>query len=158
MLDFFITWLRSHHLVYNLGLSGVFLLSFVGSTIFVPFPSEPLLLMAVAAGANKFWVVIIATIGSVGGTLVNYYLGFEGITIINKYLRKEDSEKAKHLMNKYGSFGLFTIMTLPLSLPVDPITVVCGIVKMDVNRFTTIVFLSKLIKYSFILGLFSLIF
>ena len=76
--------------------------------------------------------------------------------LTGKYLKPENLEKAKKLMNKYGWAGLFIALILPLPLPVDPITVLCGMAKMNFKEFTIVVLSGKAVKAALVLGLISL--
>jgi membrane protein YqaA with SNARE-associated domain len=158
MLEGIVLWLRHLHLVHNYGFAGLFFASLIGSTIFLPFSTEAAMLVLVASGANRLGVLLVATLGSVGGTLVNYYIGYAGIRFVDRCLKKEDTEKAHRMMNKYGWAGLFIVLATPIPFPVDPLTILCGAMRMDLKRFVAVVFLGKLIKYALVLGLLSLIF
>ncbi|HEX54964.1 MAG: hypothetical protein DRO94_00085 [Candidatus Altiarchaeales archaeon] len=143
-------------LIKGYGYLGIFIASFFGSTIFVPFAIE-FLLPPLSLSLDPITMVIIASLGSMSGTWVNYGLGFIGSEIIKKKIEYEKMEHAKHIMNKYGWFGLFIILILPFPLPVDPITIVPGIAKMNFLEFSIVVFVGKFVKYSIYLEIFSLI-
>jgi membrane protein YqaA with SNARE-associated domain len=143
-------------LVHQYGLFGLLAASFFSSTIFFPIPVEPFLI-TVTPFFNSIFVVIVASIGSLLGTSVNYGLGFFlGAKTINKKVSKEKLDQAKRLTNRYGWSGLLFIIALPIpGIPVDPITIVPGIMRMNFLEFATVVFMGKLIKYSLFVGLFN---
>ena len=67
--------------------------------------------------------------------------------------------RARQLTNKWGWPGLLFIIALPLpGVPVDTITIVPGIARMNFYEFITVIFLGKLIKYSIFVGLFNSLF
>jgi len=145
-------------LVRHYGLPGLFISSFIGSTIFVPFSAEVGVLALAVAGVDKLAILTVATAGSVAGTLVNYYIGYKGIGFAGRYVKKEEISKAEHTMNRYGWLGLFGVLVIPMPLPVDPLTILCGAGKMDVRIFIATVAAAKAVKYAIVLGLVTLVF
>jgi membrane protein YqaA with SNARE-associated domain len=143
-------WLTQ--LVQQYGLIGLFFSSFLGSTIFVPFTIELTFPLLLEAHIGKLAILWFASAGSLCGTLINYGVGYQGVKYAERYIKKEDMEKAHKLMNKYGWFGLFTLLALPLPLPVDPFTIIAGGVKMHFMEFSIVVFTAKVIKYALMLG------
>jgi membrane protein YqaA with SNARE-associated domain len=159
MLEFL--WSISHKLTFlvrEYGLGGLLVSSFIGSTIFVPFSTELAIIALASAGVNKFAILVAATVGSVSGCLVNYYIGFAGMTAMQKYISKKDEETAHDLMNRYGWVGLLVALAIPVSLPVDPLTILCGSTKMHLGLFVLVVTLGKALKYALVLGLMSVLF
>lgn len=142
-------------LIQQYGLVGLFLSSIAGSTIFLPFPVEVFLPLLVKARISLFNIVLIASLGSVIGTLVNYGVGMLGIKIAYKENVREKLRSSKNFVEEKGYIGFFVLLILPLPLPVDPLTVLAGVWHMDVKKFALVVFLAKLFKYSFTLGLFN---
>jgi len=139
------------------GYLGVFIASFLGSTIFVPFAIEFFLPPLKLISMDPMLIVIAASFGSMAGTWVNYALGFIGSEIIERRVDHGRIEHAKHLMNRYGWFGLFIILIIPFPLPVDPVTIVPGITRMNFLEFSIVILTGKLIKYSMYLEVFSFI-
>ena len=144
-----------HRLVGDFGLPGLFFFSFASATIFVPVSVEWLFPLMVMAGANKLLVLAAATIGGVLGALLNYYIGFAGMKLVNRYIKRVELKRAHEVMNRYGWLGLFGALILPL--PGDSLTVLCGMTRMHVGEFTLVVTLAKALKYAMILGLLSVI-
>jgi membrane protein YqaA with SNARE-associated domain len=143
--------------VHTYGLAGLFLASLLGSTIFIPFTVEITFPILVAAKVGKMQILFWATLGALCGTCINYEIGSKGIDHAKKYVKEKDILKAKKIMDKYGWIGLLTVMLLPLPLPVDPLTVLCGASKMDKKEFILAVAAGKAIKYAIILGLIKII-
>ena len=143
--------------VHQYGLIGLFISSLIGSTIFLPFSVELTFPILLKAGIHKLAIIFTSAAGAVCGTLINYRIGYYGIKYAHKHVRKKKLERATKLMNKYGLVGLFTIIVLPLPLPVDPITIICVAARMDINRFTTIFLAAKMLKYALTLGVIAII-
>ncbi len=136
------------------GLLGLFLSSFLGSTIFIPLTPELFVAGLVGAGANPLVVVFLASIASLLGNLVNYLIGFYGVEkILERFVKKEDIKKAEKIADKYGTIGIFLAMAIPLPLPVDVLAVIAGTTKMKLRYFLLACFFGKLMKYSFYAGI-----
>lgn len=150
--DALISILKEH------GLVGLFIVSFLGSTIFIFFPIEGVFPFLLASGVDTISMILVATLGSLMGTSVNYALGFIGSNIIEKKVDHEKIRHAKEIMNKYGWVGLFIIVALPFNpIAMDPVTVIPGLTKMNYIEFAVTVTAAKILKYGFyaaiILGL-----
>jgi membrane protein YqaA with SNARE-associated domain len=143
------------YLVREHGLTGLFFLSFASATIFVPASAELAFPILVISGVNKLLILSVATTGSTLGAIVNYYIGYGGERLVDKYIKRKDLENAHRIMNRYGWVGLFGALALPV--PGDPFTVLCGLTKMDLKEFTAVSVAAKMIKYAVILELISII-
>lgn len=140
------------------GFAGLFATSAIGSTIFVPFSVELVLVPLTAAGLSPVLLVIVAAAGSLLGSSANYALGYCGTgwfekRFMKKKSQKEEIKKAEELADKYGWLGLFALLSLPIPLPVDALTILAGASKMGLKIFMPVIFFSKIIKYSIVVGL-----
>ncbi|MBD3262370.1 MAG: hypothetical protein GF334_12025 [Candidatus Altiarchaeales archaeon] len=142
-------------LIQRYGLLGLLFASIAGSTIFLPFPVEVFLPLVASARIGLLEIILTASIGSVIGTLINYGVGFMGIKIAYRKNLRQELKKSKRFVEKHGYIGLFVLLILPLPLPVDPLTVLAGVWRMDLRRFTLVVFTAKILKYSFTLRFFD---
>jgi len=140
-------------LISQWGIFGLLPASFIGSTIFIPFAIEFFFPALLASGVDPYLIVITAGIGSTIGTFVNYWLGHVGSRYIKKRVDSQRMEKAKKMMDRYGWFGLLLIITIPLPLPVDGVTIIPGITRMNFLWFSLIIFFGKTLKYAFFVGL-----
>ena len=154
MFDLFFSFL--HGIVYQYSLIGLFISSFLISTIFFPFSVELTFPILIRAGVHKIPILFVATFGSVAGTMVNYYIGYKGVALLRNYIRKDEVDKATKLMNRYGWFGVLAIVATPF-LSADPLTILCGATKMNFKEFSVVVFFGKLIKYAIVLGVIEVI-
>ena len=130
----------------ELGYVGLFLASFLAATI-LPLSSEVVLSYFLINDYDPILSVTIATTGNVLGSLVNYAIGFWGsILLIRKVLRISEDEflRAKQRFNKYGVFSLFFAWVPIIG---DPLTVVAGVLKIDIFIFLILVTTGKLIRY-----------
>ncbi|MBA3901718.1 MAG: DedA family protein [Bacteroidetes bacterium] len=132
--------------LYEYGLWGLFLASFLAATI-LPFSSEAVLAFMVATGFDLYACIWVATIGNTLGGISCYYLGFIGNWgTIEKYLKikPENLIRTKSWLDKYGSFTAFLTW-----LPVvgDPLAVGLGIIRSNVVFVTIFMFTGKLLRY-----------
>jgi len=130
----------------DLGYVGLFLISFLAATI-LPLSSEVVLCFLLLNGFNPILSVSIATVGNVLGSYTNYALGFwGGLLLIKKVLKMSEEEviKAQHRFNKYGVGCLFFAWVPVIG---DPLTVVAGMLKINLFLFFSLVTSGKLIRY-----------
>ncbi len=128
----------------NYGYPGLFLVSFLASTI-LPFGSEGIVVLLVSRGFDFFTVVLVASVGNFLGACTSYYLGLKGRNYIN-YLRisQEDIEKAENIFSKYGYYALLFTW---LPLIGDALTVVSGLLRFKFSIFAIFVFAGKFMRY-----------
>jgi len=151
-----LSWLINFFFEY--GYVGMFLISFLGSTIFFPFATEIVIAGFIGIGLNPFYIVLVSAIGSTLGSLVNYFLGKFGIEYYKEKLKKmKNKDKLSEIANKYGVLGLFVVLALPIPLPVDILTIAAGISEMDLKYFLIAVFLAKILRYSFYAGIIKVV-
>jgi membrane protein YqaA with SNARE-associated domain len=76
MIETAVLWLLKVLAAPTVGLSSVFLISFVSATL-LPLGSEPAVFAVVKANAAMFWpAVLVATVGNTLGGVVDYALGY----------------------------------------------------------------------------------
>ena len=128
------------------GYIGLFFASFLAATI-LPLSSEIVLVFLLLKSINPIILISIATIGNVLGSFVNYLIGAWGsVFIIRKFLKiSEDAfSKAKYRFKKYGVYSLFFAWVPIIG---DPLTVVAGVLKINILLFIALVTSGKLIRY-----------
>ncbi len=132
------------------GLGGLVIISFIGSTIFIPMTIEMFVALFIGIGLNPLLVLIFATIGSSLGSTFNYFIGnIIDEKIIKKWKKDNTIKQLKRIVDIYGPLGIFILLALPFPLPVDVITVFAGITRMDIKKFLIAVILGKFLHYLF---------
>ncbi|GAB2880134.1 YqaA family protein [Microbulbifer echini] len=135
-MDSFVEW----------GIVGLFISAFLAATI-LPLSSEVVLTTLLLNGLSPATLVIVATIGNVAGSLVNYALGYwASLSVIKKWLRMSESEfvQAERRFTKYGVLSLcFSWMPLVG----DPLTVMAGVLRIRLLWFLILVTAGKLLRY-----------
>ena len=128
------------------GYIGLFFASFLAATI-LPLSSEVVLVFLLLKSINPIILISVATFGNVLGSFVNYLIGAWGSAlIIKKFLKisEDDFLKAKQRFKKYGVYSLFFAWVPIIG---DPLTVVAGVLKINILLFIALVTSGKLIRY-----------
>ena len=135
-------FLHIAELVHKFGYFGIFIMTFIEST-FIPIPAEFTLIPAgylIQKGElNGFVVAFVSTVGTLGGSLLNYYIAYHyGRKLIAKYgkyilLSEEKLHQLEKFFEKYGSVSTFIGKLLPglkhfISFP-------AGLAKMNLKKF-----------------------
>lgn len=129
----------------NYGYSGLFLASFLASTL-IPFGSEGILVYLISQGFNLPAVVVVASVGNFLGACTSYYIGLKGRSFVEKYLRidSKEIEKAEKYFSKYGSYVLLFTW---LPMIGDAFTVAGGLLRLKFWIFSVLVFTGKFLRY-----------
>ena len=130
----------------ELGVLGLFVSSFLAATI-LPMSSEVILVALLLSEMNPVVLVIVATVGNVLGSLVNYGIGFLGGTFLQRRVlkvSKAEFEKSEQRFRKWGVWGLLFAWVPIIG---DPLTLVAGVLKVNVLLFLLLVTLGKFVRY-----------
>jgi membrane protein YqaA with SNARE-associated domain len=130
----------------ELGYFGLFIAAFLAATI-LPLSSEIVLSTLLLSGLSPNALVIIATIGNVLGSLVNYALGYwASLEIVKKWLKISEQELVK-AEQRFVKYGLFLLLFAWVPIVGDPLTVVAGVLRIRLLWFVILVAVGKLIRY-----------
>ncbi len=129
----------------NYGYFGLFIASFLASTIF-PFGSEGILVLLVYKKFNIPTLVLVASAGNYFGACTSYYIGLKGRGIVERYLRidSKDIEKAEKYFSKYG---MYILLFTWLPFIGDAFTVAGGLMRLRFWLFSVLVFTGKFLRY-----------
>jgi len=128
------------------GIWGLGLSAFLAATI-LPLSSEIVLSALLLAGENPLLLIIIATIGNVAGSIVNYMIGRWGAdTILHRWfhLSQKQTGKAEQQFNRYGTWSLLFAWVPIIG---DPLTLIAGVLKINFGVFLVLVTTGKLARY-----------
>ncbi len=129
---------------------SLFLSSFFAATL-LPAQSEAVLAFQLTSNKNNLiYLIFVATLGNVIGSLVNWYLGKFCLKYKEKKwfpIKVNQLEKGQKYYRKYGRFSLLFSW-----LPVigDPITLVAGVLKEPLWSFLILVTIAKGLRYIFV--------
>jgi membrane protein DedA with SNARE-associated domain len=135
----------------------VFILMTIESS-FIPFPSEIIMIPAgffsYLGNLNIYLVIILGTLGSVFGALINYFIGYH---FGRKYLLKHKRfffiklshlEKTETFFKKYGKAATFFGRLVPILR--QYISIPAGFSRMNLVDFTIYTFLGSFLWVSFL--------
>jgi membrane protein YqaA with SNARE-associated domain len=134
---------------------SLFIISFLAATI-LPFSSELTLagLMATSSYDNSL-LLIVASLGNVLGSVVNWILGFYSRNLSKKKwfpFKDEQIEKSSKWFNKFGRWSLLFVWVPIIG---DPLTLAAGLLRVKFIEFLILVTIGKVSRYFVIFYLFS---
>jgi membrane protein DedA with SNARE-associated domain len=154
MIEILFIWISNF--ISAVGYFGVFILMIMESMVF-PVPSEAVMPFAgYLASTGRFsfiWVLTVATIGTLIGSLISYYIGLKGEHLIRKYhkillLNEHDLDYTNKFFIKNGSKTIFIARFIPVIRHL--ISIPAGIGKMNLKKFIAYTLFGGLI-WNFIL-------
>ncbi|TFV92125.1 DedA family protein [Oxalobacteraceae bacterium OM1] len=99
MIESAVHWLMQVLAIPNVGLSSVFLISFVSATL-LPMGSEPAVFAVVKANPALFWpTILVATVGNSLGGAVDYWMGYGA----KQAFARERSSRWFGWLERYGA-------------------------------------------------------
>jgi len=99
MIESAITWLLNVLAAPEVGLTSVFIISFVSATL-VPLGSEPVVFATIKANPALFWPAIgVATVGNTLGGAVDYWIGYRA----KQAFAKERESRWFRWLARYGA-------------------------------------------------------
>ena len=134
---------------------SLFSISFLAATI-LPLSSELTLagLMATSNYDNTF-LLIVASLGNVLGSVVNWILGFYSRNLSAKKwfpFKDEQIERSSRWFNKFGKWSLLFAWVPIIG---DPLTLAAGLLRIKFIEFLILVTIGKVSRYLVIFDLFS---
>ncbi|MDD5181974.1 MAG: DedA family protein [Candidatus Nanoarchaeia archaeon] len=146
-------------LITSAGYFGVYVLMILESMVF-PIPSElvmPLAGFLAYTGQFSFWMVcIVATIGTITGSIISYYMGAKGGNPLfikyGKYFLLDiaDLEKAEEWFRKSGEITILAGRLVPVVRHL--ISIVAGVAKMDIGKVIVYTAIGGFIWNTFLAG------
>ena len=134
---------------------SLFIISFLAATI-LPFSSE-LTLAGLVATSNydNLLLLIVASLGNVLGSVVNWILGFYSRNLSKKKwfpFKDEQIEKSSKWFNKFGRWSLLFTWVPVIG---DPLTLAAGLLRVRFVEFLILVTIGKVSRYLVIFYLLS---
>jgi len=133
--------------VENYGLMGIFFATILAGTV-VPLGSPALVVAAALLGVSPLPLILVATTGFTIGMSVNYGLAY---CLGRPYvMKKVSAEKLEEITGLWGRWGwvLYTIFGLIPVLPVELLSLVCGVLKTRLDVFLILSFIPRLIVFT----------
>jgi membrane protein YqaA with SNARE-associated domain len=134
----------------TVGGPGLFLIAFLDSS-FLSLPEINDLLIILMVTQNKSLMVYyaaMATLGSVGGCLVLYYLGRRGgQAILWKRFKRSHVDRAMELSRRYGALAIIVPALLPPPAPFKIFVLLAGIARVPIWTFVISVSVGRGVRY-----------
>ena len=128
----------------------LFISSFISSTIL---PGHSELILTAFIYSNKSPVlnlVLVASLGNILGSVLNWYLGFYFVKFKEKKWFPINHSQLEKASRWFTTYGKWTLLLSWLPFIGDPLTVVAGIFRIPIITFLIIVSISKILRYVFI--------
>ena len=144
----FVAWVQA--LALTLGAPGLFIVAFLDSSL-LSLPEIADLLIVWMVIQHKSRLILYAssaTIGSVAGCLVLYYLGRKGgEAVIRKRFHSGSVDKALATFQRYGIMAILIPSILPPPAPFKIFVLLGGIAGVGVTEFTTAIAIGRGVRY-----------
>ncbi|WP_040727207.1 YqaA family protein [Thiomicrorhabdus sp. Kp2] len=134
----------------ELGYLGLFIVSFLAATI-LPIGSELLLVTLATHDHNLYVLLIVATLGNVLGSVVNYAIGFYGGDWLTHKVLKISPQQMHKAEQRYNKWGKWSLLLAWVPIIGDPLTVIAGLLKVSLIWFLVLVTIGKLGRYAVVL-------
>ena len=143
---------RVLHVLFHLGLVGLFLVSCVDSS-FIPLPvpgvTDIMIVLYAAGHANVFLLVLLATLGSAVGGLFSHAVGQAGgMAFLEKRVPAPILKRATAWMESHAILSVALPAILPPPMPLSAFVLAAGAVHMSRKKFMTAFVLSRLLRHS----------
>ena len=126
---------------------SLFIISFLAATI-LPFSSELSLAGLIATSSyDNLLLLIVASLGNILGSVVNWILGFYSRNLSKKRwfpFKDQQIEKSTSWFNRFGKWSLLFAWVPIIG---DPLTVAAGLLRVKFVEFLTFVAIGKVGRY-----------
>ncbi|TFW18382.1 DedA family protein [Massilia arenosa] len=141
MIESVVLWLLKVLAAPQVGLTSVFVISFVSATL-LPMGSEPAVFAVVKANASLFWpTILIATLGNTLGGAVDYWMGYTAKVAVGK---EKDTRWFKWL-KRYGPKTMLLSWVPGIG---DPLCTMAGWLHMPYWPSVGYMAIGKLLRYT----------
>lgn len=158
-----ILWLLDFFSIPEIGLSAIFIISFVSATL-LPLGSEPAVLAYLTIAPTMFWpAVLVATVGNTLGGGISYWMGFAASKAYEKWQATSNPEEDgatdygkktagrwHQLINAWlKRLGPKALLLSWLPLVGDPLCAVAGWMRMPLVPSFIYMAIGKFLRYCF---------
>ena len=143
-MDAWIDWLITAMSLPHVGLSTVFIIAFIASTL-VPLGSEPAVFALVKLNPEMFWPAILAaTVGATLGGVVTWWMGYGAERAYEHMTHKSPNVRALRWLERFGPKACLLSW-----LPVvgDPLCAVAGWLRLPFWPCTAYMLIGKFARY-----------
>ena len=126
---------------------AVFLSAFVAATL-LPAQSEAVLSFYIlSAPQTVFALILVATVGNVLGSVVNWIVGFYATRFQNRKWFPATPSQMQRAEKFYHKYGRYSLLLSWVPFIGDPITVIAGVLREPILSFLLLVTIAKSARY-----------
>lgn len=144
----FVSWIYGFALA--IGGPGLFVIAFLDSS-FVSLPQINDILVVLMVTENKAWMpyyALLATLGSIAGCFVIYYLAEKGgEAFLRRRLHEGHTERALALYRRHGVLALMVPALLPPPAPFKLFVLMAGVAGVRPLRFVLAIAVARGVRY-----------
>lgn len=130
-----------------IALGGLFLAAFLAATI-LPAQSEAALVGLILAGGQPVWLlVLVASIGNVAGSVLNWWIGRGAHALAGRRWSPVTPENLARAEGWYRRFGRWSLLLAWVPVIGDPLTVAAGLLREPMRTFLPLVAIGKVGRY-----------
>lgn len=127
--------------------AGLFLAAFAAATL-IPAQSEAVLIAMILAASHPVWLLlVVATVGNVLGSIVNWALGRQVKHYENRHWFPFSQRQMDDASRWYARWGYMSLLAAWVPVIGDPLTLAAGVLREPFWRFALIVTLAKAGRY-----------
>ena len=126
---------------------AVFLSAFVAATL-LPAQSEAVLSFYIlSAPQTVFALILVATVGNVLGSVLNWVVGFYATRFQNRKWFPATPSQMQRAEKFYRKYGRYSLLLSWVPFIGDPITVIAGVLREPILSFLLLVTIAKSARY-----------
>ena len=132
---------------------GLFASALIAATI-LPMQSEAVLVGLLAAGNQPFAILlIVATVGNVLGSVINWYLGRFLLRFRDRRWFPASDRQLSRAEGWYRRYGRWSLLASWVPVIGDPLTIVAGVLREPLVPFLVLVTIAKGGRYLLVRGI-----
>ncbi|WP_108842579.1 YqaA family protein [Kushneria phyllosphaerae] len=130
-------------MLLDIGLTGLFISAFLSATL-LPMGSEGVLASLLLAGGSPVTLVVMATIGNVLGSVVNYAMGY---CANQGWLARQKPGIMARAEQRFRRYGRWSLLLAWVPIIGDPLTLIAGVLRVNLLWFLALVTVGKALRY-----------
>lgn len=124
----------------------LFAVAFGAATI-LPLQSEAMLIGLLLADYSPAWLIVIASVGNVLGSVVNWMLGRQIEKFRNRPWFPVNEAQLERAQRWYQRYGKWSLLLSWVPVVGDPLTVIAGVLREPLPIFLVLVTIAKVGRY-----------
>jgi membrane protein YqaA with SNARE-associated domain len=131
------------------GAPGILLVALLDSSVLsLPEIADLLVIYMVTAHPARFALYVVsATLGSLAGCLLLYYIGKGGEELLKRRISTHRYEKTLDSFRRHGIMAVLVPSLLPPPAPFKPFVLLAGVAEISPMRFTTAILIGRGARY-----------